>query len=104
VSDPLYSIYADDEDMLELVEMFVLELPDRVQALQSALAAGDSEQLKVLAHQLKGSAGSYGFQVITDAAAILEQSLKSETAQLDEIRHDLDTLVALMKRVTAEPA
>ena len=35
------------------------------------LAAADLNGLKTLAHQLKGAAGSYGFQPISDAAAAL---------------------------------
>ncbi|MCA8962173.1 MAG: Hpt domain-containing protein, partial [Planctomycetes bacterium] len=76
MTDPLYSSYADDEDMLELVEMFVEELPDRVHSLESAISQGDLPQLETLAHQIKGSAGSYGFQVITEAAGRLEHLLK----------------------------
>jgi len=74
--DPIRSVYEDDPDMLEIVREFAAELPDRIADLEGRLEAGDLAQLQVLAHQLKGAGGGYGFSPVTDAAAVLEQSLK----------------------------
>ncbi|MDP6554248.1 MAG: Hpt domain-containing protein [Pirellulaceae bacterium] len=45
----------------ELVEMYVDEMPDRIAALERAFDSGDMEGLQRAAHQMKGAAGSYGF-------------------------------------------
>ncbi len=103
MSEPLYSSYADDEDMLELVEMFVAELPDRMASVTAALDGGDYDQLQVYAHQLKGSAGSYGFQSITDAAAGLEDALKSGSPNPAILKPHADALLDLLDRASADP-
>jgi CHASE3 domain sensor protein/CheY-like chemotaxis protein len=56
-SDVLVSELADDEDMLELIEMFVGDFPDRIAELERAIDERDIAELARLAHQLKGSAG-----------------------------------------------
>ncbi|MBT4863850.1 MAG: response regulator [Planctomycetaceae bacterium] len=73
----LVSELADDEDMLELVEMFVGELPERIAAIERSIDEQDLETLGVLAHQLKGAAGGYGFPTMTDAARLLDASMKA---------------------------
>ena len=90
---PVVSELANDPDMAELVEMFVNELPDRTAAIQKALADQDLEALGRLAHQLKGSAGGYGFPSITDAAKALEAG-----ARMDE---DLVSLLSQVKKLVS---
>lgn len=70
------SSLADDPDLRELVEMYVTEMPQRIQGLVDAVQCKDWERLGSLAHQIKGSAGSYGFQQITDFAAVLEHACR----------------------------
>ena len=89
--DVLVSEFADDEDLLELVEMFVEELPQRASSIEKALAETDFVTLQTLAHQLKGAAGGYGFPTISDAARTLEETCKVDgdleklTAQAQQI-------------------
>jgi len=72
--DPLYSSYASDPDMNELIADFVAGLATRSQELGDAAAKGDLPTLRRIAHQLKGAAGGYGYAPITDAAATLERA------------------------------
>ncbi len=72
-SSDLVSELEDDPDMTELIEGFTRGLPAQAQRLEDALDANDREAVRRLAHQLKGSAGGYGFPTITEAAARLEQ-------------------------------
>jgi HPt (histidine-containing phosphotransfer) domain-containing protein len=66
------SEFADDPDMIELVELFVAGIPAQIARLDAARAAGDPDGVRRLAHQIKGAAGGYGFPTITDAAGVLE--------------------------------
>jgi HPt (histidine-containing phosphotransfer) domain-containing protein len=59
----------------KLVERFLAGLPQRVASIEQALAAKERDDLKTLAHQLKGAAGGYGFARISAAAAKLESAL-----------------------------
>lgn len=74
--EPIRSTYEDDPDMLELVEEFASELPERIQKIEALVAATDWTELQTIAHQLKGAGGGYGLQPITDSAAELELALK----------------------------
>ena len=100
----VYSSFGGDPDLGELVEMFVEEMPDRIQTLEQAFASGDLEGLRRAAHQMKGAGGSYGFDQITPPAASLEASLKNSEpeAQVEQLLQDL---VGLCKRLRAgEPS
>jgi len=88
-----------DEDMLELVEMFVGELPDKIAAIKKAIDEQDMATLATLVHQLKGSAGGYGFPSITEVAAELEQRAKA-TEGIDAVTDALRQLVHLCRRAT----
>lgn len=89
--DLLLSALSDEPGTRDLVEMFVTELPSRVKALHDALQASDFTTFARLSHQLKGAAGGYGFQPITDAARELEATAKTQqdmealTLQLAEL-------------------
>ena len=71
----------EDDDMLELVEMFVDGLPEKVAAIEKAVDERDLAALGVLSHQLKGSAGGYGFPTMTDAAQLPNASVKAGDEQ-----------------------
>jgi CheY-like chemotaxis protein len=99
-SEALISELAGDGDLADLVEIFVAELPGRVQAFEQACAAADLETLTRLAHQLKGSAGGYGYPSITHAAANLEQSARAGK-DVEELTEAVREIAALCRRAQA---
>lgn len=70
-----------DHELNELKREFLDEARGKVAEMQSAIAserdASALERLSYLAHQLKGSGGSYGFQRISADAAELEKAIES---------------------------
>ena len=98
-----YSTLACDPDLGELVDLFVSELPDRVNSLSSALANGDWESLGRYAHQLKGAAGSYGFDQLTPSLRKLEALTREqggkESGAEQSIREALADVSELCSRV-----
>jgi len=72
-----------DHELDELKREFLDEARGKVSEMQSALeqapSSGALERLTYLAHQLKGSGGSYGYQRISTDAAELEKALESVT-------------------------
>ena len=107
--EPVYSLFTQDPDMLELVEMFVADLPDRIEALCRAAASDDYEQLAQLAHQLKGAGGGYGFPAITEAGARVEAEAKTlcrptaTAPDVGRVRDGLAELISLCRRAAASP-
>jgi len=99
---PLYSDLTTDPDMLELVEMFVSELPNRVAAIEQAVEQANLTDLAKLSHQLKGAGGGYGFSSITEAAAAVEKLAKSQ-ADINAMQESLGELLSLCNRATSQP-
>ncbi len=76
--ETLISQYADRPVVAQLLDNFVSRLTARVEALQAALNQSNSEELRRLAHQLKGAAGSYGYPLLTSTARELEDHARRE--------------------------
>ena len=87
----------------KLVERFLSGLPQRIAAIQSAQAGGDLNQLRVLAHQLKGAAGGYGFTPISQAAAQLENTVNNG-ADPAALAKSISTLSALCASIRVAAA
>jgi HPt (histidine-containing phosphotransfer) domain-containing protein len=70
-----------DHELDELKREFLDEARDKVSEMQSALETAPNpeslDRLTYLAHQLKGSGGSYGYQRISTDAAELERALET---------------------------
>lgn len=104
---PLRSQFADDPDMKGIVDIFVNEMPSRIEMLERVWREQQTEELKRLAHQLKGASGGYGYPAVGLAAARLEQTLQtlgqggsSGPGGVDSLRRQFEELVSMCKRVT----
>ncbi len=91
-AEPIFSPLARDADLAEIVAQYVAEMPARIERLHRLLASGEWEELRRVAHQLKGSAGSHGFGPISLRAGELETALSSGAPKA-EIRAAVARLV-----------
>jgi len=82
--------------MRKAVAGFVSRLPARVDDLLTLCRSGDLEELRRLAHQLKGAGTGFGFPPITETAARLEATIKA-SAGADAIRAGVEELIALIR-------
>ncbi len=98
--EPLRSEFAADPEMLELVELYVADMPDRVALLRRHWDAHEAEDVRRIAHQLKGASAGYGFPTVGEAARELEEALKDETQELERLAAEFDALVDVCSRVT----
>ena len=99
----IYSKYSEDPDLAGIVEAFVSELPERLAQMERSFQCLDWEGLRQTAHQLRGAAGSYGFQPITDLSARLENSVREMRCETG-VRQALDDLTDLCQRARPRPA
>jgi CheY-like chemotaxis protein/HPt (histidine-containing phosphotransfer) domain-containing protein len=85
-----------DESFAQLVELFVRELGEDLASLRELLAGDKRTELGNLAHQLKGSCGSYGFPELSKRAAELERLVKdgAERSQLATALEAFETTCA----------
>lgn len=96
--NPIRSQFEDDPDMLEIVCEFAAEFPAKITAMEACLSEDDLDHLKLMAHQLKGAGGGYGFPQITEAAASLEQALR-ESAEPSSVKERLGVLCEVLAAV-----
>jgi PAS domain S-box-containing protein len=73
---PLVSRLADHPRLQGVIRMFVRKMPGHLEAMEQAWKMQDYELLASLAHTLKGSGGTVGFDDFTRPAKALEQCAK----------------------------
>lgn len=75
------AVLADEPDIYDLVEEFVDGLTSRIDEFQQAYQQLDWDRLTVLAHQLKGAGGSYGYPDLSALAAAMESCFRNHSAE-----------------------
>jgi HPt (histidine-containing phosphotransfer) domain-containing protein len=95
-----YSVLAADPVLSEIVTLFIDELPLRLRHMKAHLGCANWDELARLAHQLKGAAGSYGFDQLTPFAARLEKAVRGGEHQA-AVAVALDDLAAVCQCVRA---
>ncbi len=101
--DLLVSDLTGDPDLADVLEEFIRELPARAQAIEQARIEGDVDTLIRLAHQLKGTAGGYGFPSITEEAANLER-ISRRPGSREELSGAVRSLTDLCRRTQPRQA
>lgn len=97
--EPILSTFSDDPEMRDLVEMFVEDAPFKIQSFLTALQRSDLQRVRVLAHQLKGSAAGYGFACVTDAAGELELMLERHPEDLQTVNRCSAEVIQMLARL-----
>lgn len=84
-----------DDAFDELKRQFILSLESRSSNLLMAFNDGNVAELASGLHKLKGIAGAYGYQELTDTAAHVEFLLKTRSS--NEIRAELNRLIEMIQ-------
>ncbi len=72
-----------DPELDELRREFLAEAEAKVREIEAAVDSATIDRVTYLAHQLKGSGGSYGFKRISSVAAELEKTAEKLGADGD---------------------
>src|SRR6266852_5369810 len=86
-----------DPEIAELIPGFLENRRKDIAAMLDAVQRGDFETVRILGHSMKGAGGGYGFDVITEIGAALEQAAKQRNAA--EIRDRVHELSRYLDRV-----
>lgn len=70
----IVSLVEDDDSFADILRSFIGRLRLREAALPGLLADGDLVEVRRHAHQLRGSAGGYGYPGLLQLAAALEEA------------------------------
>ncbi|MBF0153306.1 MAG: Hpt domain-containing protein [Magnetococcales bacterium] len=89
-----------DKDLAEIVPGYIQNRWRDVEAMRQAIAKNDMEGLRVMGHRMKGSGAGYGFDAITDIGRKVEKAAKE--GQTDDIKQEIDTLVAYLQRIDVQ--
>ncbi len=66
------------EGLEKRVPVYLASRKNELQTLAESLAASDFQKIQVLAHNIKGTGASYGFEDLTNLGAAMEESAKDE--------------------------
>ena len=92
------SIFHDDPTMDELLAAFTQAPSRKWYELRKYMMEGNPEQIRRIAHQLKGAGKSYGYAPVTDYAGTIEEKLKI-APNLGAVLPELDALLAYMEKI-----
>ena len=88
--------------IVELIDLYLTDAPQWVEAMRTAAAETDAAQLKRAAHTLKGSSGSVGIRQVAEACALLEQvDLTDAGARAERLLQQLDREFAAAREALA---
>jgi HPt (histidine-containing phosphotransfer) domain-containing protein len=93
----IVSTRADDPDLDERIDRFVVELAERVDAFQDAEAARDPRALGALAAALAADASALGYPLLVAAAERIAQACGEGVPEL--LRKGVEDLTELSQRV-----
>ncbi len=96
-NQPVVSRLAENPRMQRIIRQFVAEFENKLRAMQQALQENDFAALANLAHWLKGSGGSVGYNAFTVPAETLENFAK--THQLEPAAHAVENLEKMLQNI-----
>jgi len=88
---------SDLDNYQEMVAQYLLTLPDKASQLSKAYTSNDWPVVEDIVHQIKGSAGSFGFESLTRIAVKLEDEIKQKNPE--EIDKELGVLLQHIKQI-----
>ncbi len=99
----------DEAFLKEIIELFLKDLPDRIEEMKQAMSKSDAPSLRRGAHTVNGAASSLAAFAVCKAAQQLEAigaagDLTDAPRAFQELQHELDRLVNDLRRYTHHPA
>ena len=91
------SLPLEDPEFLDIAFQFVHRVQDQLREMAILLASRDYAELAKLAHWLKGSGGTAGFQCLTEVARELEIAAKDQRRDTAELA--VGTLIDMVQRI-----
>ena len=86
--------------LAEIFNLFLDEVPKRIDALRSAVISGDAVKVQRTAHSLKGSSGNIGARAMHEVCRQLDERAKG--GDLNTLQPLVDTLVTEYRKVETE--
>ena len=94
---PIFSTRADDPEVSDLIDQFMVGLAEQVDRLQDAECRGDFEKLGALTTALAAKAETLGFGVLAACATDLQSCC--QTSDLEDAREALIEITEIAKQI-----
>jgi len=93
----------DELFVRNLIELFLADVPGRIQTLRRAVAEGDEQRIQFEAHNLKGASGNIGADQLQGSFARLEQMAgEGRVAGVDSLLEEAEEEFARVQRYFEE--
>ncbi len=100
ISDALEHLAGDRDLLLEVVEVFVKDLPSTILKIRTAIEGGDIDTLRTVTRGLHGAASTIGAEAIARAARDLEEAV--ELSDKDSVNGALERIERSTKQLSIE--
>lgn len=90
----------DEEDFIELVELFSVTAPNDIGKLKTASETGDSQMALEAAHSLKGASGNLGFAEFASIAGEAEK--RGRAGDTDNLAETVRLLNENLEKIKAQ--
>ena len=86
----------DLEDLVEMIEDVIEDCQGKAIIIRDSIASGDTDQIKAVSHDIKGSCANYGLLAPSETAKVIENAFdQSPTDTADSLIDQLNTLAGL---------
>ncbi len=97
LSDAMINLDGDAELLQEIMEIFLATAVEQLQNIQNGIQSGDSQQVAVQAHGMKGGASNFCARNFVDSALVLET--KAKDGSLEGAQELLDGMKAAFEEL-----
>jgi HPt (histidine-containing phosphotransfer) domain-containing protein len=92
----------EEEEFLELVELFIETSASDIDRLESAIDEENAQEVAETAHSIKGASGNLGFREAQEAAKEIEEKARNErlegiTESVQVLKKKLDLIAELVR-------
>lgn len=95
--------FGDPAFVAEVIDIYIEDAPPRIEAMRSAIAAGDATKLASAAHALKSSSGNVGASAVRELCAHLEaHGLTGAAEKLAELEREYADAVMALREVASK--
>ena len=95
--EPIYSRLGGSEKLAPVVEKFIAKIKSQLPVFEKAVSDKNYNEIAALAHWLKGSGGTVGFNEFRDPAKALEENAKNENDAF--IAHNFEQIKLITQRL-----
>jgi signal transduction histidine kinase/CheY-like chemotaxis protein/HPt (histidine-containing phosphotransfer) domain-containing protein len=97
-SHRLVSTMVGNSRFAPLLTQYLARVPETIEQIEEACERGDAERLLRCVHQVKGSAGGYGFPQVTKLASECQRLMLAGTS-MEDLAGPLKDLVGMLRRM-----